>query len=233
MTDAAFLDPQIGCYRRANGKRPWREGRLGAVLEMIRNGDLWKPGDRLLVGLTAQAMARAGDLEAEWAGSVAPAEEGERDNPAHAEYYRRKDFYGDLKNGKDSNTLSNTLSAATFGGIFDGCRDSGMRSHSGLIGADLDHLNRQGRSAGEIGSGGAGPGDADAVRSLRLYLPVPGRSEGPLPSGPGADEPGGADGGVGAGGATADEGPRNSDGNPDSPQVVVFLATIVDVTVGS
>ena len=153
MTDAAFLDPQIGFYRRANGKRSWREERLGAVLEMIRNGDLWKPGDRLLVGLTAQAMARAGDLEAEWAGSVAPAEEGERDNPAHAEYYRRKDFYGDLKNGKDSNTLSNTLSAATFGGIFDGCRgcrDSGMRSHSGLIGADLDHLNRQGRSAAEV-----------------------------------------------------------------------------------
>ena len=55
------------------GKRSWREERLGAVLEMIRNGDLWKPGDRLLVGLTAQAMARAGDLEAEWAGSVAPA----------------------------------------------------------------------------------------------------------------------------------------------------------------
>ena len=27
--------------------------------------------------------------------------------------------------------------------------------------------------------------------------------------------------------------PRNSDGNPDSPQVVVFSATIVDVTVGS
>ena len=27
--------------------------------------------------------------------------------------------------------------------------------------------------------------------------------------------------------------PRNSDGNPDSPQVVVFLATIVDVTVAS
>ena len=26
---------------------------------------------------------------------------------------------------------------------------------------------------------------------------------------------------------------RNSDGNPDSPQVVVFLATIIDVTVGS
>ena len=25
---------------------------------------------------------------------------------------------------------------------------------------------------------------------------------------------------------------RNSDGNPDSPQVVVFLATIVDVIVG-
>ena len=91
-------------------------------------------------------MARAGALEAEWAGSVAPAEEGERDTPAHAEYYRRKDFYGDLKNGKDSNTLS----AATFGGIFDGCRDSGMRSHSGLIGADLDHLNRQGRSAAEV-----------------------------------------------------------------------------------
>ena len=73
MTDAAFLDPQIGFYRRANGKRSWREERLGAVLEMIRNGDLWKPGDRLLVGLTAQAMARAGDLESEWAGSVAPA----------------------------------------------------------------------------------------------------------------------------------------------------------------
>ena len=27
--------------------------------------------------------------------------------------------------------------------------------------------------------------------------------------------------------------PRNSDGNPDSPQVVVFLATIIYVTVGS
>ena len=26
---------------------------------------------------------------------------------------------------------------------------------------------------------------------------------------------------------------RNSDGNPNSPQIVVFLATIVDVTVGS
>ena len=26
---------------------------------------------------------------------------------------------------------------------------------------------------------------------------------------------------------------RNSDGNPDSPQAVVFSATIVDVTVGS
>ena len=25
--------------------------------------------------------------------------------------------------------------------------------------------------------------------------------------------------------------PRNSDGNPDSPQVVVFLATVIDVTV--
>ena len=32
---------------------------------------------------------------------------------------------------------------------------------------------------------------------------------------------------------TTARGPRNSDGNPDSPQVVVFLATIVDVTVGS
>ena len=32
---------------------------------------------------------------------------------------------------------------------------------------------------------------------------------------------------------TATATPRNSDGNPDSPQVVVFLATIVDVTVGS
>ena len=50
MTDTAFLDTQIGFYRRANGKRPWREERLGAVLEMIRNGDLWEPGDRLLVG---------------------------------------------------------------------------------------------------------------------------------------------------------------------------------------
>ena len=29
MTDAAFLDPQIGFYRRANGKRSWREERLG------------------------------------------------------------------------------------------------------------------------------------------------------------------------------------------------------------
>ena len=31
----------------------------------------------------------------------------------------------------------------------------------------------------------------------------------------------------------ASNGPRNSDGNPDSPQVVVFLVTIVDVTVAS
>ena len=27
--------------------------------------------------------------------------------------------------------------------------------------------------------------------------------------------------------------PRNSDGNPDSPQAVVFLTSIIDVTVGS
>ena len=27
--------------------------------------------------------------------------------------------------------------------------------------------------------------------------------------------------------------PRNSDGNPDSPQTVVFSASIIDVTVGS
>ncbi len=26
--------------------------------------------------------------------------------------------------------------------------------------------------------------------------------------------------------------PRNSDGNPDSPQAIVFLTSIVDVTVG-
>ena len=26
--------------------------------------------------------------------------------------------------------------------------------------------------------------------------------------------------------------PRNSDGNPDSPQAVVFLTSIIDVTVG-
>ena len=36
-----------------------------------------------------------------------------------------------------------------------------------------------------------------------------------------------------SGGRRIDQGSRNSDGNPDSPQVVVFLATIVDVTVGS
>ena len=33
--------------------------------------------------------------------------------------------------------------------------------------------------------------------------------------------------------ATSIHEPRNLAGNPDSPQVVVFLATIIDVTVGS
>ena len=143
----SFLDTEVGFYRRAKGKRPARTEHLGNVLEMISHGDLWKPRDGLLIGLTAEAMTRAGELEEEWAASVAPEEEGDRENPAHAEYYRLKDFYGEIKGGSDSAT---TLSAATFGGVFDGCRDSGMRSHSGLVGADLDHLNRVGRTAAEV-----------------------------------------------------------------------------------
>ena len=141
-----FLDSEVGVYRRARGKRPSRHERIGNVLEMISHGDLWTPGDGLLIGLTAEAMTRAGDLEAEWAASVAPEEEGDRENPAHAEYYRLKDLYGELKGGNSATTLS----AATVGGVFDGCRDSGMRSHSGLVGADLDHLNRVGRTAAEV-----------------------------------------------------------------------------------
>lgn len=144
---SSFLDTEIGFYRRAQGKRPWRTDSVREVLEMIRNGDLWNPGDGLLIPLTAEAMARAGELEEEWAASVAPEEDGDRDNPAHAEYYRLKDLYGELKGGS---TKPETLSAATFGGVFLGCKDSGMRSHSGLVGADLDHLNRVGRTAGEV-----------------------------------------------------------------------------------
>ena len=148
MPDGAlFLDTEVGFYRRAQGKRPVRAERVGNVLEMISQGDLWKPRDGLLIGLTAEAMARAGELEEEWAASVAPEEEGDRENPAHAEYYRRKNFYGELKGGSHGPA---TLSAATFGGVFDGCRDSGMRSHSGLVGADIDHLNRVGRTAAEV-----------------------------------------------------------------------------------
>ena len=35
-----------------------------------------------------------------------------------------------------------------------------------------------------------------------------------------------------AGGLAQVGDPRNSDGNPDSPQTVVFLTSIIDVTVG-
>ena len=146
MTDPNFLDIEVGFYRRANGKRPSRVEAVGEILEMVRAGDLWNSGDGLLVSLTAEAMARAGELEDEWKRSVAPAEEGDRDTPAHSEFYRLKDAYGELKGGRGPQTLS----AATFGGWFDGCRDSGMRSHSGLVGVDLDHLNRAGRTAEEV-----------------------------------------------------------------------------------
>ena len=96
----------IGFYRRATGKRPWRIEGLGVILEMVRTGDLWKQGDGLLRGLTVAAVARATALEAAWAAEVAPAQEGDRGNPAHATYYERKGEYGKLKSGTGAQTLS-------------------------------------------------------------------------------------------------------------------------------
>ena len=136
----------IGFYRRANGKRPWRIEGLGVILEMVRTGDLWKQGDGLLRGLTVEAVARATALEAAWAAEVAPAQEGDRGNPAHATYYERKGEYGKLKSG----TGAQTLSGGTFSGVYQGCRDSGMESHSGIIVYDLDHLSRLGEAASDV-----------------------------------------------------------------------------------
>ena len=146
MSAANVLDAVVGFYRRANGKRPWRQESLAAVFEMIRTGDLWKQGDGLLVGLTDVAVVRATALEAAWAADVAPAEDGDRGNPGHATYYERKAAYSLLKGGLGPETLS----GATFSGVYQGCRDAGWESHSGIIVYDLDHLSRQGEVASDV-----------------------------------------------------------------------------------
>ena len=146
MTPPPLLDVAVGFYRRANGKRPWRREPLRVILEMTRTGDLWRAGDGLLAGLTAEAVVRATALEAAWAADVAPAEDGDRGNPQHATFYERKASYSQLKGGQGAETLS----GATFSGIYQGCRDSGMECHSGIIVYDLDHLSRQDEVASEV-----------------------------------------------------------------------------------
>ena len=146
VTPPQLLDVELGFYRRANGKRPWRQEPLRVILEMIRTGDLWRAGDHLLVQLTAEAVSRATALEAAWAEDVAPAEDGDRGNPQHSTYYERKAEYSQLKGGSGAETLS----GATFSGFYRGCRDAGMESHSGIIVYDLDHLSRQGEVADEV-----------------------------------------------------------------------------------
>ena len=140
------LDVEVGVYRRASGNRPWRVEQLRVILEMIQDGVLWRAGDSLLRGLTAEAEARATALEAAWTADVAPSEDGDRGNPRHATYYERKDAYSQLKGGHGAETLS----GATFSGIYQGRRDKGWRSHSGIIVYDLDHLSRRGESASEV-----------------------------------------------------------------------------------
>ena len=141
-----ILDVDVGFYRRANGKRPWKKVSLRVILAMISEGDLWTQGDGLLVGLTAEAVVRATALEAAWAADVAPSEDGDRGDPAHATYYERKSMYSQLKGGTGLQTLSGT----TFSGVYQGCRDSGWESHSGIIVYDLDHLSRHGEVASDV-----------------------------------------------------------------------------------
>ena len=148
MVSPTLGETRVGFYRRANGKRPSREAPLDEVLGMIKAGDLWTPEDGQLIPLTGLAVARAGAMEAEWSRTVAPDENGDKDNPAHDEYYRLRGSYSQLKGG----TGPQTLSGATFGGIYTGCRDTGMQSHSGLVGSDLDHLGRLGRDAAAVRS---------------------------------------------------------------------------------
>ena len=99
MNPPHLLDVEVGFYRRANGKRPWRREPLRVILEMIRAGDLWRAGDALLAGLTVEAVVRATALEAAWAADVAPSEDGDRGNPAHATFYERKAVYSQLEGG--------------------------------------------------------------------------------------------------------------------------------------
>ena len=146
MVEGDFLDVELGLYRRANGKRPWRKEPLQVILGMIGDGDLWRAGDGLLRGLTAEAGVRASALEAAWAADVAPAKDGDRTNPAHGTYYERKSHYSQLKGG----TGTTTLSGATFSGVYQGCRDAGMQSHSGILVYDLDHVSRGGLDAAEV-----------------------------------------------------------------------------------
>ena len=146
MVTVDIFGVEVGLYRRANGKRPWQRVPLRVPLDMIREGDLWRKGDGLLVGLTAEAVARATALEAAWEAEVAPERDGDRANPAHATYYERKDSYSQLKGGLGGQTLS----GPTFSGVYRGCRDSGWESHSGIICYDLDHLSRAGLQAAAV-----------------------------------------------------------------------------------
>ena len=74
---------------------------------------------------------------------------------------------------------------------------------------------------------GAGRADTRTGRSQEGGTPSIRPEEGTDPGAEGAAKP------HCPGEAQRGQIPRNSDGNPNSPQVVVFLATIVDVTVGS
>ena len=74
---------------------------------------------------------------------------------------------------------------------------------------------------------GAGRADTRTGRSQEGGTPSIRPEEGTDPGSEGAAKP------HCPGEAQRGQIPRNSDGNPNSPQVVVFLATIVDVTVGS
>ena len=78
--------------------------------------------------------------------------------------------------------LKDSLLCSTFSGLFEGRVDSGMIAHSGLIGADLDHLSRAGLSAADVRNACArlpwvalafiSP-SGDGVKTFALVDPVP------------------------------------------------------------
>ena len=104
---------------------------------------------------------------------VGSPEKPDRQDPAHAAYYKAYDGY---KSAKDR------FPAVTFSGTFKDRTDATMIAHSGLIGVDLDHLARAGLDPEAVRAAAAAmpftafvfvSPSGDGVKAFALVSPIP------------------------------------------------------------